>query len=145
MFPKTKPIATFHMQLRSRYSETDKMGVVYHSRYLEYFEVIRTEFVRKAGLPYAGMEHDGVMLPVSSVEVRYKRPVRYDELMDCRLYIFDEPTVRLITYYDIRVAGAHDAYVLGKVDLVFVDKKSMRPVRAPREFIHNFHKYAEMA
>ncbi len=145
MFPQTPPIATYQMQLRSRYSETDKMGVVYHSRYLEYFEVIRTEFIREAGLPYAGMENAGLMLPVAHVDVRYRRPVRYDELMDCRLLIFDEPAVKLITYYDIRVAGAEEEYIQGKVELVFVDKNTMKPVRAPREFINKIHEYAKLA
>ena len=37
MFPDSNPLLTFTYQLRSRYSETDKMGYVYYGRYLEYF------------------------------------------------------------------------------------------------------------
>ncbi len=121
------------------------MGVVYHSRFLEYFEVIRTEFVRTAGLPYSKMEEQGVMLPVSSVEIRFKRPIQYDELMDARMHIFDEPTVRLITWYDIRPKGANQPHILGKVELVFVDVETRRPVRAPKVFLQKIHDYAAMA
>ena len=38
--------------LRVRYEETDKMGVVYHSNYIVYYEVGRTELFREIGLPY---------------------------------------------------------------------------------------------
>ncbi len=145
MFPDRPAILTYSMQLRSRYSETDKMGVVYHSRYLEYFEVMRTEFIRDAGLPYAEMEQNGVMLPVASVEIRYKRPILYDEMMDGRLVIFDKPGVRLITWYDIRPAGAPQSSVIGKVELVFVDMKTRRPIRAPEQFLKKFNDYAAMA
>ena len=133
------------MTLRSRYSETDKMGVVYHSRYLEYFEVIRTEFIRKAGLPYSEMEKNGVMLPVARVEIQFKQPISYDELMDGRLYIFDEPTVRLVTFYDIRPAGSPTPAVMGKVELVFVNMQTKKPIRAPKEFINQIKEYAKLA
>ncbi len=145
MLPDRPPILTYTMQLRSRYSETDKMGVVYHSRYLEYFEVLRTEFIREAGLPYADMERDGVMLPVARAEVRYKSPIRYDELMDGRMLIYDEPTVKLVTWYDIRPAGAPRPAVLGKVELVFVDMSTRRPMRVPESFLTKIRDYAAMA
>jgi acyl-CoA thioester hydrolase len=145
MMPDRPPILTFTMPLRSRYSETDKMGIVYYSRYLEYFEVIRTEFIREAGLPYAEMERDGVMLPVVRADIRYKRPIQYDELMDGRLLIFDEPTVKLVTWYDIRPTGDPLPAVLGKVELVFVDMATRRPIRVPPSFLKRIHDYAAMA
>lgn len=145
MFPDRPPLLTYSMTLRSRYSETDKMGVVYHSRYLEYFEVIRTEFIRKAGLPYSEMENNGIMLPVARVEIQFKQPIKYDELMDGRLYIFDEPTVKLVTCYDIRPAGSPKPAVLGKVELVFVNMQTKRPIRAPKEFIYQLQNYAKLA
>ncbi len=145
MFPDRHPILTYSMPLRSRYSETDKMGVVYHSRYLEYFEVIRTEFIREAGLPYAELEQSGVMLPVAQVEIRYRRPILYDELMDGKLLIFDKPGVKLVTYYDIRSAGSSSPDVLGKVELVFVNMKTRRPVRVPELFLKKMNEYAAMA
>ena len=145
MLPEKEPILSYNMLLRSRYSETDKMGFVYHSRYLEYFEVVRTEFIREAGLPYSRMENEGVMLPVANVKIRYKQPILYDEKMDARLLIFDEPKVRLVTYYDIRPVEAHQIHVQGMVELVFVDIASRKPVRAPNEFIQKIRSYAELA
>ena len=145
MFPDSSPLINYRMPLRSRYSETDKMGVVYHSRFLEYFEVIRTEFIREVGLPYAELERNGVMLPVANVEIQYKRPILYDELMEGTLVIFDKPTAKLVTYYDIRSAGASGPGVLGKVVLVFVDIATRKPIRVPDEFLTRINQYAQLA
>ena len=99
--PKTRPLISYTIQLRSRYSETDKMGYVYYGHFLQYFEVVRAELVRELGMPYRVMEDNGVMLPVVNAEVTYKRPVNYDELMNITVHIYDYPTARLITYYNV--------------------------------------------
>ena len=145
MLPDIPPLLSYQMLLRSRYSETDKMGVVYHSRFLEYFEMIRTEFIREVGLPYAEMERSGVLLPVSNVEVLYKRPIVYDEMMEGKLIIFDQPNVKLVTYYDIRSAGTSEPGVLGKVVLVFVNALTRKPIRVPDEFLTRINQYAQLA
>jgi acyl-CoA thioester hydrolase len=78
-FPDGLPILSFEHRLRSRYSETDKMGYVYYGRYLEYFEEARTEMIRSMGVRYSTMEKDGIMLPVIHSEIDYKHPLYYDE------------------------------------------------------------------
>ena len=52
---------------RIRYSETDQMGVVYHGNYAQFFELGRTEWLRKLGVTYKNMELSGIMLPVISI------------------------------------------------------------------------------
>ena len=92
MFPDSNPLLTFTYQLRSRYSETDKMGYVYYGRYLEYFEVARTEMIRQAGFSYRDLEESGIMLPVIHSEIQYKQPIFYDERMDIRVLRFRHHT-----------------------------------------------------
>lgn len=65
--------------IRIRYKETDKMGVVYHSNYLVFFEVGRTEFLRSRGAVYRQLEEQGVHLAVSEAACRYLGPLRYDD------------------------------------------------------------------
>ncbi len=55
------------------------MGVVYHSNYLIWCEVGRTDFIRAIGASYAELERDGVALAVVEAHLRYRRPARYDE------------------------------------------------------------------
>ena len=49
-------------RLRVRYAETDQMGVVYHSNYLIWCEVGRTDYIRKLGFTYAELERRGTQL-----------------------------------------------------------------------------------
>ncbi|HEY0005923.1 MAG TPA: thioesterase family protein [Pyrinomonadaceae bacterium] len=74
--------------LRVRYSETDKMGVVYHANYLVWFEIGRTEFCRARGFSYREMEeNDNAFLVVAESYCRYKAPAYYDDELIVRTHI----------------------------------------------------------
>jgi acyl-CoA thioester hydrolase len=64
-----------------RYSETDKMGIVYNANYLTWFEVARTEYCRGFGKSYRGWEAQGYFLPVIEVNCNYKFPASYDDVV----------------------------------------------------------------
>src|SRR5258706_7716091 len=64
--------------LRVRYSETDRMGIVYHANYIVWFEIGRTDYCRAAGVPYRAMEDAGLLILVTAVECRYRPSARYD-------------------------------------------------------------------
>jgi acyl-CoA thioester hydrolase len=57
------------------------MGVVYYSKYFEYFEVGRTELLRDMGIPYGQLEAEGIYLPVVECSCNYRRPAHYDDLL----------------------------------------------------------------
>ena len=69
------------IEIRVRYGETDRMGVVYHANYLVWCEVGRTEYIRTRGMSYASMEAAGVLLAVSEASLRFHAPARYDDLV----------------------------------------------------------------
>lgn len=88
--------------VRVRYSEVDRMNVAHHMHYLAWFETGRTELMREAQAPYASVESEmDVFFPVVEVGARYRRPARYDELLEVRTAIgaFDGPRVR----FDYRI------------------------------------------
>jgi len=134
------PILTFDYPIRSRYAETDQMGYVYHGRYLEYFETTRTEFIRKAGVTYKSLEDSGVMMPVMNAHLEFIRPVFYDEMVNVRLKIFELPTVRLKTHYEITGADG-TLRVKGAVTLCFMDSKTRRPCRPPEVFTNGIKSF----
>lgn len=72
---------THATELRVRYAETDRMGVVYYANYLVWCEVGRVEFLRALGRSYAVLEAGGVGLAVSEATVRYLSPARFDDLV----------------------------------------------------------------
>lgn len=140
-FPDKEPLIQYTHKLRSRYGETDKMGYVYYGRYLEYFEVARTEMIRSFGLSYRELEENGVMLPVTHSELEYKIPVHYDIEMEIKVMVFEIPQVRLQTFYEVRTQDQETPHVLGEVSLCFMDSESRKPCRAPGEFLNKIIKH----
>jgi acyl-CoA thioester hydrolase len=81
--PSTDPADyQFVHRVRTRFAETDAMGVIHHASYLPYLEQARVELLRHAGHPYDEVRAEGVDLVVLEVYVRYRRPLRFDELVD---------------------------------------------------------------
>lgn len=71
--------------LRVRFAETDAMGIVHHSRYLPYLEEARVEYLRHLGHPYVELRAEGVDLTVLEAFVRYRQPLRFDEVVQVHL------------------------------------------------------------
>ena len=118
------------IQLRVRYGETDQMGVVYHGNYAQYFEVGRVEWLRKFGVSYKQMEENGIMLPVTSLEVKFKKPARYDDLIKVKTRLVKIPSVSIDFEYEIYNEN-NDILATGKTTLVFIDIHRNRPTRCP--------------
>ena len=90
--------------------------------------------VRSMGLPYIELEHAGIVMPVYSVESKYRNVIRYDELITIETTVKTLPAARMEFFHRIYNEDgglAHEA----KVILVFLDMKSNRPVRAPERLV----------
>lgn len=77
----------FITHIRVIYGDTDKMGVVYNAKYLEYFERGRNELLRDAGYPYKRLEENNIYLPVREAKLVYKKPAHYDDLLEIKSYV----------------------------------------------------------
>jgi len=123
----------FDVSLRVRYAETDQMGVVYHGNYAQYFEIGRVEWLRNQGVSYKWMEENGIMLPVVSLSMDYKKPARYDDLLTITTIFKKQSSVKIEFDYEIHNEKG-DLLTTGYSMLVFVDMKTGRPV-APPDYI----------
>jgi acyl-CoA thioester hydrolase len=90
------------IQIRVRYPEVDGMGYLHHSRYLQYFELGRVEFLRALGHSYAEMERDGVLFVVVKAECRYKAPARYDDELTLITTVAKQTHVRIDHTYQLK-------------------------------------------
>ncbi|MFO7738829.1 MAG: thioesterase family protein [Desulfatiglandaceae bacterium] len=88
-------------QIRVRYKDTDRMGVVYYGNYLTFFEVGRAELMRDMGFPYATFEQDGFILVVTEAHAKYHANVGYDSLVTVKTRIGDLRAVRVRFEYEI--------------------------------------------
>lgn len=118
------------IQIRVRYSETDQMRFVYHGNYAQYFEMGRVEWLRNKGVSYKWMEDNGIMLPVVSLTMNYKKPARYDDLLTLKTILKNQSTVKIEFDYEL-YNEAQELLTTGSSILVFVDMKTSRPIAPP--------------
>lgn len=95
----------FTHRLRVRFAETDAMGIVHHSRYLPYLEEARVEYLREIGHPYHELRADGVDMVVLEAYVRYRAPLRFDDLVDVHVSLASANRTTFQMAYLLRVDG----------------------------------------
>jgi len=120
----------FDVEVRVRYAETDQMGVVYHANYAQYFEIGRVEWLRNQGVSYRWMEENGIMLPVVSLTMNYKKPAKYDDVLTVSTILKSQTSVKIEFDYEIKNQDG-DLLTTGTSLLVFVDMKTGRPTLPP--------------
>jgi len=122
---------TGETQIRVRYGDTDKMGIVYYANYLVYFEVGRTEFIRRYYKPYSGIEKEGYILPALKARLEYKNAATYDDLLTVKTTLVKFNKIRLYFEYEIyRQDGV--LVCMGSTEHCFTDY-SGRPKRMTEE------------
>jgi len=115
---------------RIRYSETDQMGVVYHGNYAQYLEMGRVEWLRSLGISYKSMEENGIMLPVISLALNFKKSAVYDDLITVRTKLKKKPLVKIEFEYEIR-NEAGELLAEANTVLAFINMKTKRPMSCP--------------
>lgn len=124
----------FDHTIRTRYAETDQMGVVYYGNYPQYLELGRVEWLRWLGVSYKEMEQEGIMLPVVSLQLNYKKPAFYDELITVRTKLKNITSSKIEFDYEL-INENKEVISTANTTLVFVDKKTWRPTRCPEKII----------
>ena len=127
--------------IRVRYADTDKMQFVYNGKYLEYFEVGRTELLRHEGLPYSDIENAGYQLPLREAGLVYKQPAVYDDLLnvEARLEKLYSAEVRIL--YKITRKGTGDLIAEGFTSHMFIHEDSKKPTKPPKIYIDKLAKH----
>jgi acyl-CoA thioester hydrolase len=133
---------SYETKIRVRYNETDRMGYLHHSVYVAYFEVARTEMMRNMGITYKEMEDSGILLPVYALDISFKQPAFYDDVLTIKSVLTKIPVIRLIIEYEV---FNHDGQVICTATStnVFVSAQNRKPVKAPEAFLEKFNAFFE--
>ncbi len=124
-------------KIRVRYKDTDAMGVVHHSNYVNFYESARTELLREMGTTYRLLEESGVMLPVKTVAMEFFVPARYDDLLTVRIILRELPAAKMTFDHEI-YNEAGELVNKGTVVLAYMSAETRRAVRAPGWFLDIF-------
>ena len=118
--------------IRVRYAETDRMGYVYYSHYLVWFEVGRTEYLRARGLPYGRLEDRGCFLPVHRLQVEYHTPARYEDDLVVTSRVVKAGKSRVA--FENKVMRGEETLAEAIVELACLGKDE-RPMRLPEDLL----------
>ncbi len=130
---------THQTEIRVRYGEVDQMQFLYHAHYVEYFDVGRTELIRSLGITNRELEQQGIMLPVLNVNINYRTPANYDDLLTIRTTLKEMPRVKITFHYE--VLRGEELLTTGSVTLAFMDSTTKRAVRPPRQLVEVLSQY----
>ncbi len=117
--------------IKVRYAETDQMGVVHHGNYPQYLEIARIDWLNTLGISYKSMEEEGIMLPVYELNLKYIKPVTFDENLKVETRLYEIPNVKITFEYDI-YNEKEELVTTATSVLVFMDAKTKRPIRCPK-------------
>lgn len=126
-------------KIRVRYGETDQMGVVYYGNYALYIEQGRTEWLRELGFSYKWMEENNIQLPVVHFSIDYKRPARYDDLIEVKTFLKKIPSVKIEFFYEI-YNESKQLLATATTILVFIDSTTGKIRKAPDYLIEKLEK-----
>ena len=121
-----------------RYAETDQMQFVHHSNYLKYFEMARLEWLSSLGISYAAMEKNGILMPVVSAELNFKKPLFFGDELSVRVSLKKTPMATLEFNYQI-VNQSDEEICTGGTVLAFLSAKKNRPMRCPKFLLDKFN------
>ncbi len=93
----------FVHRIRVRFSETDAMGIVHHSRYLPYLEETRVAYLRAIGHPYHESRAEGIDFAVVEQWIGYRSPLCFDEQVDIHLRVTESTRATFHISYLITV------------------------------------------
>ena len=122
-------------KIRIRYADTDKMEFVYNGKYLEYFEVGRTELLRAAGLPYTEVEKEGYQLPLIEAGVKFKIPAKYDDMIEVEATVKELYTPKVNIEYKITKEGSDEIMTEGFTTHMFIKVDTKKATRPPKIYL----------
>ena len=120
-FPLSHPY--LEIEERVRYSETDQMGVAHNKGYFEWFEIGRTEYCRRQGLPYKDLESRGYALVVVEAFCRYRKPLRYDQEFLILVGLQDLTPKKAVFRYELRTKRERELIAHGYTTHISVNKQ----------------------
>ena len=129
---------SFDHRVKIFYKDVDQMGIVYYSRYFEYFEEARTELLASIGLGVTDVEKKGIMLPVISSHCDYLKGARFEQNIIIKATISTEPRSKLQIDYSVFIENEKEPIATGYTDHAFVNDRGVA-VRAPKMILERLN------
>lgn len=131
---------THEIEVRVRYGEVDQMGFLYHSHYVDYYDMGRNELIRSVGVTQMELEkEDNIMIPVLNVDINYITPANFDDILTIKTRLEEMPKVKVTFHSEVYKNGVLINY--GSVTLAFMNAITKKAVRPPKRLVEALQSY----
>ena len=117
-----------------RYAETDQMGITHHSVYPIWYEIARTDLVKRIGVTYSQMEQSGVMTPLVDLHCRYIGVSKYEDELTIQAAVKTLTPSRIEFAYRVYREGEEKFINTGETIHAWVDSKTFRPLNMKKRY-----------
>ena len=132
-------IEYFH-PIKVYYRDIDKMGIVYYSRYFEYFEESRTELFESIGLQITNVEQEGITLPVISSHCEFKKGAKFEDVILIRSCVNEMPRSTLQISYMAVLKKTNELLATGHTIHAFINSLG-KPIKPPKSILDCIKKH----
>ena len=123
----------FVWKVRVYWEDTDAGGVVYHSRYLNFFERARTEWLRSLGVDQSKLaEEENVLFAIRHMDIDFEQPARLDDELDVTVHSVETSGVRMNFRQDMTRRSDQQQVASAKLTAVCLKADSFKPTRMPK-------------
>jgi acyl-CoA thioester hydrolase len=105
-----------------RFNEVDLYNIVWNGSYPGYFEAGRQEFGNRFQLSIDALLAEGIHIPLTKMEINYKRPLRFNDKIRIRTTFVDSPLAVMLFSYEIVHIGTGETVCTGRSEQVFLNK-----------------------
>ena len=128
--------AVFAWPARVYWEDTDAGGVVYHARYLHFFERARSEWLRAAGYGQQQLrEEAGIVFVVHRMELSFNAPARLDDLLTATVVPAERRSASFVVHQELRREPEARALVEARVRIACLDAARFRPCPIPNHLL----------
>jgi acyl-CoA thioester hydrolase len=123
----------FVWNVRVYWEDTDAGGVVYHSRYLNFFERARTEWLRGRGVNQAKLaDEENVLFVIRHMDIDFINAARLDDELEVSVHSVDAGGVRMTLSQDMTRCCDQQQVATARLTAVCLKTDSFKPTRMPK-------------
>ncbi|MFQ0973479.1 tol-pal system-associated acyl-CoA thioesterase [Gilliamella sp. CG35] len=127
----------FNLSARVYYEDTDAGGVVYHARYLAFYERARTELLRQLGISQHKLLQESIAFVVKKMDISYHFPARLDDLLTINSKV-DQIRKASIIFKQTIINENNQVISSADVIIACVDITKMKPCGLPKSLVLEF-------
>ena len=110
---------------KAQYYETDQMGIIHHSNYIRWMEEARMDYLSSIGFPMERIEEEGIVSPVVSVNCRYRKVCRLNEVICIDIKVKEYNGIKLVLEYEMREKTSGELRTVASSEHCFTNKTGM--------------------